>query len=357
MAGPQPWAVDGDVLLMPGLERLGRPAARRRRGDRAPLRIALVGAGSMGANHARVIAQAPNASLGVIVDPDRDRAARLAQTYGGTPSGDLEAVRSCEAVVIAAPTDRHVEIGNLLLDEGLPLLIEKPMATSSADVEALCALAEVRRLPLMCGFVERFNAVIGTLAAGLDGELLHLMTLRHSPGSPTAGSSVIWDLLIHDIDLVLRLCGGREPADVTAQSLVPEGSTLSELTDCTLRFAGGPIATLSASRMSQRKLRTLVVTTTEAVYDVDLLRQDVTVYRHVRAEYMMSDAPKFRAETVIDIPFVRHAGEPLALQLQHFIDLVEGRADLRAEIAGILPPHRTAERVAAGEPARPGAAG
>jgi predicted dehydrogenase len=342
---------------MPGLESRARPAHRRRRGDRAPLRIALVGAGSMGANHARVIGQAPNASLEVVVDPDRDRAARLAEAYGGTPSGDLEAVRSCEAVVVAAPTDRHVEIGKLLLEEGLPLLIEKPIATSSVDVEALCALAEARQVPLMCGFVERFNAVVVTLAAGLDGELLHLMTLRHSPASPTAGSSVIWDLLIHDIDLVLRLCGGREPVEVTAQSLVPEGKAFSELTDCTFRFAGGPIATLSASRMSQRKLRTMVVTTTEAVYDVDLLRQDVTVYRHIRAEYMMADAPRFRTETVIDIPFVRHAGEPLALQLQHFIDLVEGRADPRAEIAGILPAHRTAERVAAGEPAPPGAAG
>jgi predicted dehydrogenase len=342
---------------MPGPERVIRPAHRRRRGDKAPLRVALVGAGSMGANHARVIGQAPNASLVVIVDPDRDRAARLAETYGGTASDDLEAVRSCEAVVIAAPTDHHVEIGTRLLEEGLPLLIEKPMATSSVEVAALCALAEARHLPLMCGFVERFNAVIGTLTAGLDGELLHLMTLRHSPGSATTGSSVIWDLLIHDIDLVLRLCGGREPIEVTAQSLVPEGRALSELTDCTLRFAGGPIATLSASRMSQRKLRTMVVTTTEAVYDVDLLRQDVTVYRHIRAEYMMADAPRFRTETVIDIPFVRHAGEPLALQLQHFIDLVEGRADRRTEIAGILPAHRTAERVAAGEPARSGTSG
>jgi len=307
----------------------------------------------MGANHARVISQAPNASLGVVMDPDHDRAARLAQAYGCTSAAELEAVRSCDAVVIAAPTDRHVEIGKLLLKEGLPLLIEKPMATSSADIEALCALAEARNLPLMCGFVERFNAVIATLSAGLEGELLHLMTLRHSPGSPTAGSSVIWDLLIHDIDLVLRLCGGREPVEVTAQSLVPEGKALSEHTDCMLRFAGGPIATLSASRMSQRKLRTMVVTTTEAVYDVDLLRQDVTVYRHIRAEYMMAEAPRFRTETVIDIPFVRHAGEPLALQLQHFIDLVEGRTDFRDEIASILPAHRTAERVAASEPEPP----
>jgi len=333
-----------------------RPSHRRRRGDRAPLRIALVGAGSMGENHARVIAQSAHAQLGVVVDTDGARAERLAARWGAPSAADLEAARSCDAVVVAASTDSHVEIGRLLLEGGMPLLIEKPMATSSREVEALCALASARGLPLMCGFVERFNAVVGTLAGSLEGDLVHVMTLRHSPAAPRAGSSVVWDLLIHDIDLVLGLCGWREPVEVGSQSMVPPGRTVSELADCTLRFGGGPIATLSASRMSQRKLRSLQVTTTEAVYDVDLLRQDVTVYRHVSAEYMMVASPRFRSETVIDIPFVRHAGEPLALQLQHFIDIIEGRAEAGAEIASILPAHRIAERVAAGEPAAPPAA-
>ena len=301
----------------------------------------------MGQNHARVISQSPHATLGVVVDTDRERAAQVAARFGGSAAAALERVRSCDAVVVAAPTDRHVEIGRWMLGEGLPLLIEKPMATSSADVEALCNLATERRLPLMCGFVERFNAVLGTLAGSIEGRLVHLLALRHSPGSAQTGSSVIWDLLIHDIDLVLRLSGEGEPIDVTAQSLTPEGHAVSELTDCTLRFRSGLIATLSASRVGQRKLRTMAVTTTDAVYDVDLLRQDVTVYRHIRAEYLMAESPRFRSETVIDIPFVRHAGEPLALQLEHFIDIIEGRADRQAETDSILPAHRTAERVAA----------
>ncbi|MGA2282331.1 MAG: Gfo/Idh/MocA family oxidoreductase [Candidatus Dormibacteria bacterium] len=326
---------------------------RRRRDDLAPLRLALVGAGSMGENHARVIAGSPHATLGVVVDPDGQRAERIAGRYGATAVLDLEGVRSCDAVVVAAPTARHVEIGQWVLGEGLPLLIEKPMATSSTDVQALCALATARNLPLMCGFVERFNAVIGTVAEGLEGQLLHLLALRHSPSSPSAGSSVVWDLLIHDIDLALRLSGESEPVDVTAQSMIPEGSSVSELADCTLRFRSGLIATLSASRVGQRKLRTMVLTTTEAVYEVDLLRQDVTAYRHIHAENQMDVIPRFRSETVIDIPFVRHAGEPLALQLQHFIDVIEGRADLAAELASILPAHRIAERVAAtSDPAR-----
>ncbi|MGD1035249.1 MAG: Gfo/Idh/MocA family oxidoreductase [Candidatus Dormibacteria bacterium] len=334
---------------MNATDRPPRPSHRRRRGDRAPLRIALVGAGSMGENHARVIAQSAQVSLGAVVDSDGERADQLVARWGGTSAVDLDAALACDAAVVATTTESHVEIGRRLLEGGLPLLIEKPMATSSREVEALCALAAARGLPLMCGFVERFNAVVGTLTGSLEGDLVHVMTLRHSPAAARAGSSVVWDLLIHDIDLVLKLCGMREPVEVAAQSMVPPGGTVSELADCTLRFDGGPIATLSASRMSQRKLRSLQVTTTEAVYDVDLLRQDVTVYRHVRAEYMMAGSPRFRSETVIDIPFVRHAGEPLALQLQHFVDIVEGRADAGVEIASILPAHRTAERVATGE--------
>ena len=303
----------------------------------------------MGENHARAIAQSAQVSLGAVVDSDGERAdqlvARWRRDVGGRPGRRPGLRRGGGRDHDRVPRRDRAR----LLEGGLPLLIEKPMATSSREVEALCALAAARGLPLMCGFVERFNAVVGTLTGSLEGDLVHVMTLRHSPAAARAGSSVVWDLLIHDIDLVLKLCGMREPVEVAAQSMVPPGGTVSELADCTLRFDGGPIATLSASRMSQRKLRSLQVTTTEAVYDVDLLRQDVTVYRHVRAEYMMAGSPRFRSETVIDIPFVRHAGEPLALQLQHFVDIVEGRADAGVEIASILPAHRTAERVATGE--------
>ncbi|HZU76913.1 MAG TPA: gfo/Idh/MocA family oxidoreductase, partial [Dehalococcoidia bacterium] len=81
----------------------------------------------------------------------------------------------------------------------------------------------------------------------------------------------------------------------------------------------------------------------DALYEVDLLRQDLTVYHHRAHE--LTAGPTYRAETVMDVPFVRHRGEPLALQLQHFIDLLDGRVDADAERAGILPPHELAARV------------
>jgi len=321
-----------------------RPSHRRRLGDRAQLRFGLVGAGSMGNNHARVIAESPSATLGAVIDPDLPRAQRLAAMYGGVASIGLEAVRTCDAVVISAPTSRHVEIGQQLLADGLPVLIEKPLATSSREVASLCDLAGARAVPLMCGFVERFNAVVRTLTQSLDAPVVHILSVRHSPSASAVSSSVVWDLLIHDIDLVLRVGGNNAAETVSASTVTPEGAEFAELADCILHFPSGAMATLSASRLSQRKLRRMLVTATDAVYDVDLLRQDVTIYRHVSAEYLMTGSPRFRSETVIDIPFVRHAGEPLGLQLEHFVDIIEGRADRLVELRSIPPAHRVAER-------------
>jgi predicted dehydrogenase len=120
-----------------------------------------------------------------------------------------------------------------------------------------------------------------------------------------------------------------------------------EVADCLLQFPGGAIATLSASRASQRKVRTQLVSTPTALYDVDLLRQDLTVYRHRAHAQGVGDgqAAGYRAETVIDIPFVRHTGEPLALQFAHFLDLVSGRTDACAERNSILPAHEVAAAI------------
>jgi predicted dehydrogenase len=300
----------------------------------------------MGANWARVIHQSPQTVLSVVVDPDLERATEVAAHHGGRASADLDALGAVDAVVVAAPTDRHVEIAMPLIADQIPVLVEKPMATTCAEVESLCALATAQAVPLMCGFVERFNAVIGTLKVILEGRPLHIVALRHSPRNPTASTSVVWDLLIHDADLVLQVAEPSGEPFVAAQSLVPQDSNTMEIADCLLRFPDGLVATLSASRRSQTKVRSMIIASDTALYELDLLRQDVTVYRHLRAEFLMGNGPRYRSETAIEVPFVRHAGEPLALELSHFVDLVEGRVDRHRELASIAAPHRIAERVA-----------
>ncbi len=300
----------------------------------------------MGTNHARVIAESPRVTLGVVIDADEARARHLADQYGADAATDVDAAAGCAAVIVASSTPTHPGIAMPLIDRGVPLLVEKPLAVHLAEVEDMCRAATKKGSVLACGFVERFGAVVNQGMRLLDDEPIHIVTMRHSPVSPRIGDSVIYDLLIHDIDLVLRLMGGREVTTVRGTSWQPEGQGVAEIADCTLQFSNGSLATMSASRAGQRKLRSVQVFTPTMMLDLDLLRADLTVYRNVRQEVSdISRSLTYRAETIIDIPFVRHTAEPLALELDHFIDLVEGSADRAAEIEGLVRPHVVAHQV------------
>lgn len=307
-------------------------------------RIALVGAGAMGSNHARVIAESDVAELGVVIDIDEERARTLGARLGCPAATGIDAASSCDAAVVATPTALHLPHARQLLDSGKPLLVEKPIAPALAETEELVAASQRSGTPLMCGFVERFNPVVTTVLGLLTDTPVHIVTLRHSPQTPRSTLTVVLDLLIHDIDLAIRYAGGASVTRVTAAT-APADTHVAEVADCIVRFSPETVATLSASRASQRKVRTHMIETADAMYDVDLLRQDVTVYRHRSHEARLRDGLSYRAETVVDIPFVRHGGEPLALQLRHFVRLLEGAVDVEDERASILPPHRVAAAV------------
>lgn len=317
----------------------------RRTGDRTPMRVALVGVGSMGSHHARVIGNSMRARLYAVVDRDLDRASAVAQQIGCLATTDLEVAARSDAVVVATPTEAHLEVAIELLAAGRPLLIEKPLAPDLPSVQAIVKESEARGVPIMCGFVERFNPVIAAAVDVIEAPPIHLVALRHSPPAERVASSVVADLLIHDIDLAVHFASGAEAVDVGASTWVPPEGGVSEIADCTVRFSSGMLATLSASRRSQRKVRSFTVATPDVLVELDLLRQDVSVYRHVRHEQLGGSTTVYRAQTVVDIPFVRHAGEPLALQFEYFLDLIEGRVDPDLERRRLLPAHEIAARV------------
>ena len=309
------------------------------------LRLALIGAGSMGHNHARVIAESPRATLATVVDLDKERAGQLAEQYDAISATTVDAALDCDGAILAMSTEAHTHVGLALINEGLPLLVEKPISVNLAEVEQLCRAASSKDVALACGFVERFNAVVNTAFKLLDEEPMHIVTMRHSPAFPRIADHVVYDLLIHDIDLALRFMGKQPVRKVGATSWSPPGSGSAEIADCTLSFNNGGLATLSASRVGQRKLRSVQVFTERVLLDLDLLRADLTVYRNIRQEHAVAQGLTYRAETIIDIPFVRHTAEPLALELDHFLDLIEGKADRSAEIDGIIPAHQVAHEV------------
>ena len=179
-----------------------------------------------------------------------------------------------------------------------------------------------RDVPIVCGLLERFNPAVMTMHEIVEAPV-HLNVLRHSPHTPRIATGVAFDLAVHDIDLALRL-GDQMPDTVSAHlarchPTSPEGS--EDIAEITLGFPDGMIAAISSSRVSQRKLRMLYVSELERLIEVDLLRRDITVYHHVTSDYIAGRSTGYRQQTVIDIPAILDAREPLAAQLDHFVAL------------------------------------
>jgi predicted dehydrogenase len=201
-------------------------------------------------------------------------------------------------------------------------------------------------LPLMCGFVERFNPTILTAMEFVERPL-HITAIRHSPYVPRIRTGVTSDLLIHDVDIVMRLVGGR-PSSVEGRlgHYHPQSQPGSEdLAEALLQFSTGAIATCSASRVSQRKIRSMSITDLDRLVEIDLLRQDITVYRHVANAAATDDGLGYRQQTIIDVPLVMYRDEPLVAQLRHFCKLIDGEHDVDAERQSLLPPHEVIDRV------------
>lgn len=322
--------------------------------------VAVIGAGAMGALHARSIAASGSAVLGQVIDVDAGRADRVARDHGGLAATPTDRI-SADAVVIAAPTDRHVDLAADLLAAGVPVLVEKPLAPDVDGVRSILAAARSGGAPVMCGFVERFNPAVMTLLDLIEEPFRHFLAVRHSPPAGRPTSHVASDLLIHDIDLALRIHAAPE-LDVRVGSTPPpavaggfagtaDQPLGGEVADCTVVMGTGAVATFSASRIGQRKVREIRVMTGTALYELDLLRHDITIYRHVDHGPGQRDA-SYRSETVIEVPFVRAHHEPLVAQLDHFVDLITGAADPEIERAGIWLPHQLMDDLCA----RPAAA-
>jgi predicted dehydrogenase len=311
-----------------------------------PVRIGVIGAGSMGSLHARVVAGDDATELVWVVDADRARGEQIATRFG-TRWSEQPDLSSVDAVVVAAPTQFHHDIATPIIDARIPLLLEKPLGDTIDETRALIDAARRSGSVLMCGLLERFNPAVRTVMDIVRDPLL-VATQRHSPYAARIATGVGGDLLSHDVDMVMRLFG-EAPVSVSGRCgyFDPRSRPGSEdVVEASIGFDRGRLATLSASRLSQRKVRSVVVTELDRLIEVDLLRQDITIYRHVLTTDFDEDAG-YSQQTIIDIPVVRHLGEPLQLQLAHFVGLVRGVGDRERELDGLLAPHEVVAAVVA----------
>lgn len=309
-------------------------------------RVLLVGAGTMGSHHARVVSQSPRAELAVLVDPREDVGRAAAERYGARWLPELPSLNDVDAVIVAAATEAHYDLAMTVIAEQKPLLVEKPVADSLLRTEAILAAAEKLDLPFMCGLLERFNPAILTARSLIEAPF-HVTATRHSPYAARIKTGVAWDLLVHDVDLAALLVGG-EPSEVSAQLgfFHPESlSTAEDVAEVVLTFPAGQLAHISASRVGQRKIRQFTVYEQDRMVELDLLRRDVTIYHHISENSADGEGRGYKQQTVIEIPELVSSREPLTTQFDHFLDLIEGRADAAFERASILPSHRIIDKV------------
>jgi predicted dehydrogenase len=239
-------------------------------------RMAVVGCGHLGAIHARLLAGRDDVELVAVVDPSPEARVRVAEPNGCQSLADpAELAGLVEAVVVAAPTGIHAAVAVPLLEAGIDLLVEKPLAVTVEDSRMIAAAARRLGRTVSVGHVERFNPAWRS-AAARAGEVRFVEARRMAPFTfRSLDVGVVHDLMIHDIDLVLSLSPGRLER-VEAEGLVATGGH-EDVVRARLVFDSGMIAELSASRISPRAERTVSMWAVGGMVSVDLTAKTVEV--------------------------------------------------------------------------------
>jgi predicted dehydrogenase len=267
----------------------------------------------MGRHHARVCAQVPEIDLVGVYDADPEQSASVATEYGTAVKTRSELLSAADGVVVAVPTEYHYELASAAIEEGVAVLVEKPLVDVPLRGRQLLARANSAGVTVATGHVERYNPAVETVADVLeDQDIIAIEARRLGPPTERDNGGVVADLMIHDVDVVRSLVGS-DPEVVAATA----GSDERHVT-ATLSFDGGVSGTLTASRVTQQKVRDLSVTTHEARVTLDYLDQSVRIHRHSVPEYRDTDGElRYRHESVVERPAVE-SSEPLANELRDF---------------------------------------
>ena len=296
------------------------PRANSSRGDTlvavSPVRIAVIGAGSFGRNHLRVLRNSSNATLTAVADVNSGRAAVASAEFGCPAVSTLAELKGMiDAAVVAVPTTAHAEIGCDLLEAGIDVLVEKPIAADAASARRLVDIANRRGRILQVGHLERFNPAVMALRR-LSTAPLFFEIHRMSVFTPRSlDVDVVLDLMIHDVDIVLSMVGCR-PEEIRAAGL----SVLSRKADIAnvrMAFPTGCIANFTASRVSTERVRKLRVFQPSQYLSLDYQRQDLLAFS-------VEDGPDGAREIRCEVVPVEKS-EPLKLELEAFLASVVSR--------------------------------
>ncbi|MFN8588104.1 MAG: Gfo/Idh/MocA family oxidoreductase [Candidatus Eisenbacteria bacterium] len=292
------------------------------------VRTGVWGVGVWGEKHARVYGSVAESSFVGVYDANPERAKAVAAQYGGRAFDSPEALLAeCEAVSVATPTVAHREATERALAAGCHVLVEKPMAVTVAECDAMIAAARKAERVLQVGQVERFNPVL-LAARPFVKNPKFIEGHRLAPFQPRSlDIDVVGDLMIHDIDAVLHLTG-RTPSQISAVGVAVLSSN-EDIANARLEFDDGCVANLTASRVSVERLRRLRFFQGDAYVSVDL-------FEKTGEAFVIKDPGSFKPgqvdplallaginRTKLDVP----AGEPLTFELQAFLRSLRGEGE------------------------------
>ncbi|MFB6165587.1 MAG: Gfo/Idh/MocA family oxidoreductase [Haloarculaceae archaeon] len=291
--------------------------------DGRPLRAGVIGVGSMGENHVRVYDQLDATTLAGVFDVREDRAAAVADTYG-TTALDLDALLDAVDVVsVTVPTRYHHVMARECLTRGVDTLVEKPFVADPEKGRELAALAADHDATLQVGHIERFNPAVRALDDVLPGlDVISMQAERLGPPPDReVNDNAVRDLMIHDVDVVTTLCEG-EVVDVEAT-----GTAAGRYAVANLTFGDGVVCNFTASRVTQEKVRRLIVTARECRVKVDYIDQAVEIHRASAPEYVRDGTGvRYHHENVVERLTVERQ-EPLKAELDAFARAAATGAD------------------------------
>ena len=291
-----------------------------------PIRVGVIGVGNMGQHHTRVLSRLKNVELVGVSDVNVELGLDTASKYRVRFFEDYHSlIDLVDAVCVAVPTRLHHTVGMSCLRAGIHVLIEKPIAASIAEAESLVNAAAESNCILQVGHIERFNPAFKELHNVLrTEEVLALEARRMSPYSDRANDvSVVLDLMIHDIDLLLELAGS--PAvKLSASGSRSANSGYLDYVTATLGFANGIVATLTASKVTHRKIRSIAAHCRNSLTEADFLNNEILIHRQTTANTMTSYGQVlYRQDGLIEKVYTSNT-EPLHAELEHFVNCVRG---------------------------------
>ncbi len=281
-----------------------------------PTRVAVVGVGHLGRHHARVLSELPDATLVGVVDADRSRAAEIANAVGAPVVAHVaDLIGQVDAVSVAVPTEAHAEVALPLLAAGIHVLVEKPMTRSIDDADRLLAAAHDAGVILAVGHIEHFNPAVQAARPHIhEPGFIEVHRLGTFP-ERSLDIDVVFDLMIHDLGLVLELVAS-EVVGIEAVG-VPVLTPRVDIANARLKFANGCIANLTASRISRDQVRKIRFFQRNTYLSIDYKAQEVEAWRLVAQPAGLPRIDGGKLDVQPD--------EPLKRELADFIGAVRER--------------------------------